>query len=56
MTRASFPKASDIEDIFNYLDTDGDDTISKKEFTMLIETFTLLVEEKGIKMKMKKRL
>ena len=35
LTGATLPKREDFEDIFNCLDTDGDQTISKEEYKVL---------------------
>lgn len=35
LTGATFPKREDVEDIFNCLDVDGDQTVTREEFKML---------------------
>ena len=49
----SFPTETDLDDIFTYLDVDGDKTISFKEFQALMDGFTKIMIEKGMKLKIK---
>lgn len=50
VTGATFPKRPDIEDIFSYLDKDGDLTISRDEFMMLTGSFKSLIHSSNIKL------
>jgi Ca2+-binding EF-hand superfamily protein len=38
------PASDDIEDLFNLLDVNGDETIDRKEFTSLLTTFFRLLD------------
>jgi hypothetical protein len=49
----SFPTETDLDDIFTYLDVDGDKTISFKEFQALMDGFAKIMIEKGMKLKIK---
>ena len=53
LTGAAFPNTNDIDDIFNHIDTDGDETISYSEYCQLVNGFTSLMEEERIKLKFK---
>ena len=53
LTGATFPNENDVEDIFLSLDIDGDQTLSYDEYRRLIGSFTSLIEEQGIKLKLK---
>lgn len=45
------PAEDDVEDIFNLLDINGDETIDRKEFRSLLETFFKVLQEKDIEIK-----
>ena len=53
LTGAAFPTSTDIDDIFVNLDSDGDQTLSFEEYKILIKSFAPLIEERGIKIKLK---
>lgn len=42
------PSSDDVEDLFNLLDVNGDETIDRKEFTSQLSTFFKLLNEKHI--------
>ena len=42
------PAEDDIEDIFNLLDVNGDETIDRKEFKSLLTTFFKVLKERNI--------
>lgn len=42
------PSTDDIEDIFNLLDINGDETIDRNEFKSLLRTFFKVLNEKNI--------
>lgn len=50
VTGATFPKRPDIEDIFSYLDNDGDLTISREEFMQLTHSLGFLIKSSGIRL------
>lgn len=50
VTGATFPKRPDIDDIFSYLDTDGDLTISREEFRHLTQSLHTLISSSGIRL------
>jgi Ca2+-binding EF-hand superfamily protein len=54
LTGASFPPTTDVDDLFTYLDKDGDQTISFVEFQTLMESFTKIMNSEGFKLKLKK--
>ena len=56
LTGAAFPTSNDIDDIFVNLDSDGDQTLSYEEYKILIKSFTPLIEEQGIKIKLKQAM
>lgn len=49
----SFPNETDLEDIFNYLDVDGDKTINFKQFQVLMDGFTKIMKQQGYKLKIR---
>ena len=48
------PSVDDIEDIFNLLDVNGDETIDRKEFLLLLMTFFKVLEESKIEIHVEK--
>lgn len=46
---AEYPTEDDVEDIFNLLDVNGDNTIDRKELESLFRMFFTVLEEKNIK-------
>lgn len=56
VTGATFPKRPDIDDIFSYLDIDGDLTISKDEFRILTQSLQTLITDEGIRLLYKGKL
>jgi Ca2+-binding EF-hand superfamily protein len=42
------PHVDDVEDLFNLLDVNGDETIDRNEFKSLIHTFFKILTEKKI--------
>lgn len=50
ITGATFPKRPDIEDIFTYLDVDGDLSITKEQFKKLTQSLQNLIDKSGIKL------
>jgi len=42
------PARDDLDDLFNLLDVNGDETIDRKEFKSLLMTFFKLLNEKQI--------
>ena len=42
------PHIDDVEDLFNLLDVNGDETIDRNEFKSLIQTFFKILTEKKI--------
>jgi Ca2+-binding EF-hand superfamily protein len=42
------PSSDDVEDLFNLLDVNGDETIDRKEFLSLLTTFFKVLREKDI--------
>jgi Ca2+-binding EF-hand superfamily protein len=42
------PSTDDIQDIFNLLDVNGDETIDRREFKSLITTFFQILKESKI--------
>jgi Ca2+-binding EF-hand superfamily protein len=50
ITGATLPKRPDIEDIFSYLDIDGDLTISKEEFKQLTHSLQTFIDASGIRL------
>ena len=43
------PAIDDVDDIFNLIDINGDETVDRKEFTSLLTTFFQVLREKDIK-------
>ena len=50
LTGATYPKREDVEDIFNCLDTDGDQTINREEYKSLTSHLQSLFD--GLDMKL----
>jgi len=48
------PAEDDIEDLFNLLDINGDETIDRKEFESLLKTFFKVLKEKDIEVDISK--
>jgi Ca2+-binding EF-hand superfamily protein len=48
------PSTDDVEDIFNLLDVNGDETIDRKEFMSLLITFFRVLREKDIEVNIAK--
>ena len=42
------PTADDVEDLFNLLDVNGDETIDRQEFTSLLTTFFKILKEERV--------
>ncbi len=51
---ADIPTEDDVEDIFNLLDINGDETVDRVEFTSLIRTLFKVLEEQDISIKIAK--
>lgn len=49
MVGGETPTFDDVEDLFNLLDVNGDETIDRKEFTSLLTTFFKILREHHIK-------
>jgi Ca2+-binding EF-hand superfamily protein len=49
MVGGETPTFDDVEDLFNLLDVNGDETIDRKEFTSLLTTFFKILREENIK-------
>ena len=48
------PSPDDIEDLFNLLDVNGDETIDRNEFKSLLTTFFKVLEERQIEVRVDK--
>ena len=48
------PAIDDVDDIFNLIDINGDETVDRKEFTSLLTTFFQVLREKDIKVEVKR--
>lgn len=48
------PALDDVDDIFNLIDINGDETVDRKEFTSLLMTFFQVLREKDIKVEVKR--
>lgn len=48
VTGATFPQRPDVDDIFSYLDIDGDLTISKEQFRLLTKSLQSLITQEGL--------
>lgn len=51
---ADTPTEDDVEDIFNLLDVNGDETIDRQEFLSLLKTLFKVLVEKSIEVKIEK--
>ena len=50
ITGATLPKKEDVEDIFTFMDMDGDGSISKEEYNMLLQYLGTAFDDLGIKL------
>ena len=55
LTGASHPKASDVTDIFQILDVNGDEQISKHEYDRLMKSFELVLNQYGFRLLKKEK-
>ena len=49
MVGAVYPTADDVDDLFNLIDINGDESIDRKELTSLLTMFFKVLKEKNVK-------